>query len=265
MTNPITREQMIEWLDSYVEMMSSHVPPDNNAFVYAKAIRAELSKPSCVPQVLPDDELDKNFDLIICGWEKNKHRCVYLNDFRIVGGKPWGGGSTTAKWSLSLRELIRAFSPLQDALGIDYLGNRIPAPPAPVMSGVSMNSGASKDRGLNYEVRLSEIQMAVQDWKYGYSRKNYEQDDKLDKILRQFFPFDAPIMPSRDDVLEEETRISEMSHPYFEGYNDALEAAAVFFENHAPTLSTKLEWVMKKTKSERWQKMVSDHLRSMKG
>lgn len=34
--------------------------------------------------------------------------CVYLNDYRIVGEKPWGGGTITNTWKVSLKDIVRA-------------------------------------------------------------------------------------------------------------------------------------------------------------
>lgn len=74
---------------------------------------------------MTDAELDKPLSLDICGWQNNPHHCVYLNEHRIVGGKPWGGGTTTKHWDLTLRELACAIPELQKILRLDYLGNPI--------------------------------------------------------------------------------------------------------------------------------------------
>lgn len=70
---------------------------------------------------LTEAELDAPVRLQVVKWE-GQVRCAYLNDHRIVGGKPWGGGTTLKAWDTSLREVIRAFPELQKALGFDYLG-----------------------------------------------------------------------------------------------------------------------------------------------
>lgn len=73
---------------------------------------------------LTDDVLDKPRELMVVNWEGHIH-CAYLNDFRIAGGKPWGGGTPAKTWSnVTLREVIRAFPELRKELGFDYLGNR---------------------------------------------------------------------------------------------------------------------------------------------
>ena len=38
---------------------------------------------------------------------------IYLNDTRICGSKPWGGGSLIKQWTTSVREL-------ENALGIKF-------------------------------------------------------------------------------------------------------------------------------------------------
>ena len=63
-------------------------------------------------QKLSDDVLDRPLDLEVIAWEGRPH-CVYLNNFRVVGGKPWGGGSTLRSWPTSLREIIEAFPELR--------------------------------------------------------------------------------------------------------------------------------------------------------
>jgi hypothetical protein len=76
---------------------------------------------------LTDEKLDAARTLQVVRWEGHL-RCVYLNDFRIAGGKPWAGGTAAKEWKVTLREVIRAFPELQDALGFDYLGNRKASP-----------------------------------------------------------------------------------------------------------------------------------------
>lgn len=33
---------------------------------------------------------------------------VYLNDYRIAGEKPWGGGAVLHTWKVSLKDIVRA-------------------------------------------------------------------------------------------------------------------------------------------------------------
>lgn len=72
---------------------------------------------------LTDKSLDEPRDLQVVRWQ-GELRCIYLNNFRVAGGKPWAGGTTAKAWKVTLREVIRAFPELQDALGFDHLGNR---------------------------------------------------------------------------------------------------------------------------------------------
>jgi hypothetical protein len=50
----------------------------------------------------PDD-----MRLELVEWEGKPH-CLYLNEYRIAGGKPWGGGITIKSWTISRAELLRA-------------------------------------------------------------------------------------------------------------------------------------------------------------
>ena len=70
---------------------------------------------------LTDKQLDAPVKLTVVRWQERIH-CIYINDHRIAGGKPWAGGTTEKEWNTSLREVIRAFPELQKALGFDYLG-----------------------------------------------------------------------------------------------------------------------------------------------
>lgn len=73
---------------------------------------------------LPDEDLDAPMELVVTRWEGDPAHCVYLNDHRIAGGKPWAGGSATKVFkAVTIRELARAIPALQVALGLDYLGN----------------------------------------------------------------------------------------------------------------------------------------------
>jgi len=42
---------------------------------------------------------------LVSGVEGNS---IYLNDTRICGSKPWGGGSVIKKWTTSIWEIERA-------------------------------------------------------------------------------------------------------------------------------------------------------------
>lgn len=66
---------------------------------------------------LTDEQLDAPIRLASCGWNGNPNHCLYLNNHRISGGKPWGGGVTTKEWKgVTLREIARAIPALQAAL-----------------------------------------------------------------------------------------------------------------------------------------------------
>lgn len=43
---------------------------------------------------------------------------IYLNDTRICGSKPWGGGSVVKEWTTSIYEIERA-------LGINFIEEQL--------------------------------------------------------------------------------------------------------------------------------------------
>jgi hypothetical protein len=55
--------------------------------------------------VKPQD-IAAEFDLVLC--EGVEGLCVYLNDFRIAGPKPWGGGRTVRSWKVSADDIRRS-------------------------------------------------------------------------------------------------------------------------------------------------------------
>ncbi len=60
-----------------------------------------------------DDEPQDSFSLKLIRWNGNSAHCVYLNNTRIVGGKPWGGGTVQREWRFTLEDLRRAFPELE--------------------------------------------------------------------------------------------------------------------------------------------------------
>jgi hypothetical protein len=50
---------------------------------------------------------DKEYELVACKWEGHL-RCIYLNDYRIAGEKPWGGGTTLRAWKITGKDLLAA-------------------------------------------------------------------------------------------------------------------------------------------------------------
>lgn len=62
----------------------------------------------------------KQFELIyVAGVEGNS---IYLNDFRIAGPKPWGGGKILKEWKVDLSDILEAtallalLKPVQETL-----------------------------------------------------------------------------------------------------------------------------------------------------
>lgn len=50
---------------------------------------------------------DDDLKMELVEWEDRPH-CVYLNGYRVAGGKPWAGGKTIRTWKVSRRDLIEA-------------------------------------------------------------------------------------------------------------------------------------------------------------
>lgn len=35
-------------------------------------------------------------------------KCIYINDYRVAGSKPWGGGTTEKSWTVDKGEILKA-------------------------------------------------------------------------------------------------------------------------------------------------------------
>lgn len=55
------------------------------------------------------------YELSVCKWEGRVH-CVYLNDTRIAGGKPWGGADDMKTWPITAADLRSAIPELRTPL-----------------------------------------------------------------------------------------------------------------------------------------------------
>lgn len=59
---------------------------------------------------------EKLFSLVYCrGVEGNS---VYLNDYRIAGPKPWGGGEIIKEWSVRIEDILNAIPHLKNELSL---------------------------------------------------------------------------------------------------------------------------------------------------
>lgn len=54
------------------------------------------------------DGTEKDLELILCDGVEGQ--CVYLNDHRIAGPKPWGGGQVIGRWTVRLKDLKDAIN-----------------------------------------------------------------------------------------------------------------------------------------------------------
>jgi hypothetical protein len=97
---------------------------------YAQAFAAAMqpAQPSadaveCAREKMSDVILDAPMELTVVRWEGKPAHCIYLNNHRICGEKPWGGGTTTRTFEgVTVRELARAIPSLREYLGLDSLG-----------------------------------------------------------------------------------------------------------------------------------------------
>jgi hypothetical protein len=56
----------------------------------------------------------REYELMVCGWERNPRHCVYLNNRRIAGSKPWGGAHDHKAWTVTLDELGAAVPEIRE-------------------------------------------------------------------------------------------------------------------------------------------------------
>lgn len=54
----------------------------------------------------------QSYKLKIARWE-GSIRCVYLNDYRVAGGKPWGGCTFVATFNVTAKDLREALPELR--------------------------------------------------------------------------------------------------------------------------------------------------------
>lgn len=43
-------------------------------------------------------------------------KCIYINDYRVAGSKPWGGGRVETSWTVDKKEILKA---LGIKIGVD--------------------------------------------------------------------------------------------------------------------------------------------------
>ena len=74
--------------------------------------------------MLSDEILDKPFTVDIHGCQ-GAIQCIYINNHRAVGGKPWGGQEIKSFEGITLRDVVRAFPELYRELGLNSMGNPV--------------------------------------------------------------------------------------------------------------------------------------------
>lgn len=90
-------------------------PRSNGEILPCQCISRKQKEPNgSNSPVIPDNSSDKGILnnsegkitlLLVKGVEGF---AIYLNDYRIAGAKPWGGGSTLKSWEIKLDDLKRA-------------------------------------------------------------------------------------------------------------------------------------------------------------
>lgn len=68
--------------------------------------------------VITQSENPQTYELMVCAWEKSPRHCVYLNNYRIAGRKPWGGASQHTAWNITLNDIANAIPAIHGLLGV---------------------------------------------------------------------------------------------------------------------------------------------------
>lgn len=50
----------------------------------------------------------KSKEIIIEVIEANGQQCLAIDDYRVAGGKPWGGGRVVKKWKAQSKDILEA-------------------------------------------------------------------------------------------------------------------------------------------------------------
>jgi hypothetical protein len=68
---------------------------------------------------------DKKINIVYC--KGSSGGSLYINDFRVSGSKPWGGGTTIKEWDISLKDLKNSLGEdIISALPTDATEKQIP-------------------------------------------------------------------------------------------------------------------------------------------
>lgn len=63
-------------------------------------------------QITLDEFKKLSFNIELVEFEGRPH-CLYLDNFRIAGSKPWGGGRTIKRWEISGDDLVQSISEIR--------------------------------------------------------------------------------------------------------------------------------------------------------
>ena len=84
-------------------------------------------------------QAEKTYELMVCGWNGNPRHCVYLNDTRIAGTKPWGGSDEARAWQITLKDLADAIPEIRELLASGVI-------PTPAETGGDVSQEPKPDR-----------------------------------------------------------------------------------------------------------------------
>jgi len=64
-------------------------------------------------QKLRERELDLEKEIVIYTVNGCEGKAIVINDYRVAGSKPWGGGNVDKKWNCRLKDIVEAIPELK--------------------------------------------------------------------------------------------------------------------------------------------------------
>jgi hypothetical protein len=102
----------------------------------------------------------KTVHILFCQGVEGKS--VYINDTRVAGSKPWGGGKTLAEFTPSLSDVMAAISD-RSAPTKDQLGRRVARLAGELTFGV-LSAGTFKITDMNAEQAVRQLLTTAREW-----------------------------------------------------------------------------------------------------
>lgn len=146
--------------------------------------------------------MSKELTVLVSEWAGG--RCLYLNDYRIAGEKPWGGGRTHMQWRTTEEDVLRA-------LGLDDLRAQLAEAEAKL---ADVNEAVDRER-LTAAGLLSDTQAKLQ----ASDGLVVEMQRLLERALNRRRQFD-----SQEDALRESSNWDDTATELLS--SDAAQAAA---------------------------------------